>query len=392
MQGWRSRLRFRRVENQALHSYCGDQNVEYPFKVMTLRLEQDFVNNLYFEKDDLLLIAMESGIVVLFSISRNKPISILQADEWVSSVLLTGSLLWTAGKKRQIQAQHFLTGNSMAKLQAETGVDGYPESGILFQRTHIADYFLANTGYMTFILIHSRTRKILRIVNLQNHQTGAHIHTGILKEFFVSHQGPTIYYISTATAYYSLHSFNYLRMKEQQVIALLPQINTERFRVDGYHLLVSKDERLIVVLFQMTNRSTQHFFTYATILTRSTQPRDNTFNIRRVVRCPHITDRITCKQFCDNEFRANDKLVFAVGLQQGFTQTYAIDPKTLDIQVVELLSKSDQMITSHLVVKNVSFSSSLNGEITALDIRDCILMRLGSWESEKGFILVSTEM
>ena len=133
----RSKLYFERSSSgRPLRSVLENHHEAWPYCSMSLGLVDDFVNNILLEKKDLLVIVMESGILVLFCLSKNQPLSILQADCWASSVLLDGATVWSVGRQRQILKQHAVTGRVRLRLQENSDPQGYYESGIVIARTH----------------------------------------------------------------------------------------------------------------------------------------------------------------------------------------------------------------------------------------------------------------
>lgn len=110
-------------------------NQAFEYMKMNLNLQQDFVNNMFLEKNDVLIIVLESGNLILFSLSRNRTISLVKTDTWVSSVYLSQPYIWSVGKNREVVMHHSIQKKKMFRLQENKNMEGYYESGVVFQQT-----------------------------------------------------------------------------------------------------------------------------------------------------------------------------------------------------------------------------------------------------------------
>lgn len=359
---------------RSLRSVLDYHHEAWPYCSMSLRLADDFVNNILLEKNDLLLIVMESGVLVLFCLSKNEPLAILQADCWASSVLLDGANVWSVGRARQILKQHALTGQVRLKLQQNSDPQGYYEGGIVIGRTHAKSYLLFNAGFYSLKLLNRVTNKVVRKLDLRSHlsEVGA---SDAIKEFHAGRKAPLFLFMThSAAGSYELHVFDYKSLQMKQQICVFPVVCPERFKVDGYHLLVSSDESTVLAIFQIKHRASLRFSSHVTILSRSEDSSE--FRIRQTKPFAE-TDLIICKRFIDEEIQVRGRLVFVLGTEGGLTQTYALHRESLLIEVVDLISKSNRMITQHLCVRNISICCSQSGDIIAMDITQLLETRFG---------------
>ena len=363
------------TSGRTLRSVLEKHHENWPYCSMRLGLVDDYVNNILLEKHDLLVIVLESGVLVLFCLSKNQPLSILQTDCWASSVLLDGANVWSVGRERQILKQHALTGRVRLKLQENRDPQGYYESGIVIGRTHAKSYLLFNAGFYSLKLVNRVTNKVVRKLDLRRHLGEAGASTAI-KEFYSGKKAPLFFFMThTAAGSYDLHVFDYKSLTKQQEICVFPVVCPEQFKVDGYHLLVSSDETIIMIIFQIKHRASSRFSSHVTILTRSASSQE--IRLRQTKPLDIATDLIICKRFIDEEIQVRGRLLFVLGTEGGLTETYALHRDSLLIEVVDLISKSRHMITQHMCVRNISICSSQSGEIIVMDITQLLETRFG---------------
>ena len=369
MQVLQSRLRLQGIKNQLKTAVEGDQN--YDYYTMKLQLKSDFVNNLMFFNDRYLIIVLESGVLIVFDVINNEALSVIRTDLWVSSVFVLGSEIWSVGKQRKLMVQHQITGKVRFSHQLNSDQEGYHEAGVVMRRTHKNKFMALNAGFFSLKIVAAHTKKVLRFIRLETFINTLESEEGMfpaLKEYYTSTISSVLYFVTNIKGSYYLNIFNYRNLKVLQEICVFPVIDISVHRVFGYHLLVSNDEFIILVLFQLSNRQTRSRVTYVTILTKN--PRTLDYNLRRTFKLSMVTDIIICKNFFDNEVRCKDTKPFALANLEGSTQSLLVNIHTLEITQIDNIQKAKEMLTAHIIAKNLSITSSQGGEIIIFDTVD----------------------
>ena len=99
---------------------------------------------------------------------------------------------------------------------------------------------------------------------------------------------------------------------------MLPSVCGIRYRVVGHHLCVSSDDRYVLCLFQLSERSSSRLITYVTILTKTDRD-GSVYRIRRTHPFSEIKTLICCKRFAENGIKVRNGRIFVIGDADGYT-------------------------------------------------------------------------
>ena len=339
-----------------------------PYYSMNLELHGDYINKIQLEKGEILIIMLESGTLILFSLPKNEPISIIQSDRWMSSVFVKDIEVWSIGKNRRLIVQDMIFGRKRFCLQLIRDIEGYYENGIDLQKMKREKYFTMNIGYGMIQIVDSKTRKILKRMDLleilglpyENNRPKP-----ALKEFRTSKLSSEFIFLINVKNSFLLIVVDLRLVKEVSRTYVFPLIDESVYRLIGYHLLVSHDELVVVTIFQLTRKERSDLITYITVLDRSSIAEH--FKLVMTRKLEEIKELVICKEFTDEHLKLKDKKLFVVGSEIGVSQSYVYDTLVKRLRPVERIFKSDYMLTSQIMNKHISYCSTLNGNIIAID-------------------------
>jgi hypothetical protein len=396
-----SRLQFVKVQDKSLNSLLasvGSNQTKYNYSVMKLALGQmDFVNNIVLKGRDLLAIILESGTIVLYSIIKNEPIAVLKTDRWSSSVYILGREVWSIGQRYQLICQNYPNHVTRFKSQEIDDHNGYFKSGSVLRPTKSNSHFVYNAGYYIIKVLNARTKKLIKKFNLKEFcpdlQDSPKV-PGAIKEWYGSKLHHQIFFLAPSKdgCLFYFVVYDYKRMKELQRIEAFPRVDLSKYQVN-YHLLMSSDELVVMCFFELIDVRRREISTNFSVMQRSDH--QNQFMLRGWKPFREFTDQITCKTFVDEHIHCKKNKVFSISTYMGFTYTFVLVLSNLDLQPLEVLRKSNQTLTSSLIVKNLSFCSSITGEVVVFDTSSLCENRLGDdfipWKEEEKLYLKASD-
>lgn len=396
-----SRLQFVKVQDKSLNSLLSETGLrqrKYNYSVMKLSLGQrDFVNNIFLKGRNTLAIILESGTIVLYDICKNESIAVMLTDCWVSSVFMQGRDVWSIGKSRKLQCQNFRQPSIRFQTQEISDHNGYFENGAVLQPAKSKSHFIYNAGYYLIKVINARTRKLIRKFNLkdfcQDLQDSPRV-PGAIKEWHGcrTHQQILLLAPSTDGSCFHFIVYDYQKMKESQRLVAFPRIDLNIYQVN-YHLMVSSDELVAICFFELIDLRKKDIKTNFTLIQRP--DKNSPFKLRVYKPFKQFTDQITCKKFIDEHIICKRNKVFSLSTYKGLTYTFVFNFATLEPEPLEVLRKSEETLTSSLIVKNLSFCSSMSGEVVVFDTSALCQNRLGDdfipWKEEEKLILTASD-
>lgn len=394
-----SRLRFVKVQDKSLNSLLPDSGLgprKYNYSVMKLSLGmRDFVNNIVLKGRDTLAIILESGTIVLYNITKNEPIAVLVTDQWVSSVFMQGQDIWSIGKNRKLICQNYRRPFIRFETQEIRDHDGYFENGSLLLPTCSKNHFIYNAGYFMMKILDARTKKLIRKIDLQNFcKDLKKPPAGAIKEWHGCKFQHQILFLAPSpdgSNFYFI-VYDYQKMREAQRLQAFPRINTSVYQVN-YHLMVSSDELVAICFFELIDFVKRKLTTNFTLLQRT--DRASPFKIRVCKPFMQFTDQITCKKFIDEHVRCKKNKVFSLSTIRGLTYTFVFDFNKMEPLPLEVLRKSNETLTSSLIVKNLSFCSSISGDVVVFETSSLCQNLLGDefipWKEEEKLHLQASD-
>ena len=150
---------------------------------------EDSINTLDADnKRDLIAVGTEFGRIFLINFKKNFVHMCIQGGEQVESAILCGEQIYSSsGEEKTIQGYSNRSTPCMFRLKCIKGREAYSSKGIHLSKIDKKHNILANTGYLTFKIFHSITKKVLRSFDIKHlfHQyrmppTNAHLQLVLL--------------------------------------------------------------------------------------------------------------------------------------------------------------------------------------------------------------------
>lgn len=138
----------------------------FNYRRLQLPWQGDCTNVINPYKNEGIVIGTERGNLIYFSLKHNKPVAVLESDEQLSGVALSGGYLWSVGRQRKITCQHPQTGIVYFTLSESKELGKYSDVGIILHKSYNRDFLIYNSGGLRFTIIHLRSRKVVKRIDI----------------------------------------------------------------------------------------------------------------------------------------------------------------------------------------------------------------------------------
>ncbi len=229
----------------------------YTYRYLKLPWDGDFANVMggSGSSETHLLIGTEQGKVILFNLPKNKIICCFQSDEWISGVATYGSNIWSVGANKIVRCNQINGHKVTFSMQESDDLSKYPECGILFEKTHQKNFFIYNSGGMTFNIICVRTKKLIRKFDIALHLKDNECFNSfnpadqMIRSFSVSQNDHTMFVIVNRNNPHLL-VFDYMNMKVIQWMQLHEPLNRQTHMAMSCILLKTNLDDILIFIYQ----------------------------------------------------------------------------------------------------------------------------------------------
>lgn len=138
----------------------------FNYRSLQLPWHGDCTNVISTYKNEGIIIGTEQGNLIYFSLTLNKPKAILDSDEQLSGVALSGRYLWSVGRKRNVVCQNSRTGRIYLKISETKELGRYSDLGIILHMSYNKDFLIYNSGGLCFTIVHLKSKKIVKRIDI----------------------------------------------------------------------------------------------------------------------------------------------------------------------------------------------------------------------------------
>lgn len=131
---------------------------------------EDSINTLDADnRRDLIAVGTEQGRIFVINFKKNKVHMCVQGEEQVESAILCGEQIYSSsGEEKTIQGYSNRATPCRFRLRCVSKREAYSSKGIHLSKIDKKHNILANTGYLTFKIFHSITKKVLRSFDIKD--------------------------------------------------------------------------------------------------------------------------------------------------------------------------------------------------------------------------------
>ena len=135
---------------------------------------EDMINVIEADFKRHLLVGTEKGKIIVVHMRLKRVLSVIQSDPWLDSLFLSRNTVMASGCHRLIEGYSLGAQSCLFRLDCRQPHTAFGSKGVLFHKLNSQSFAIASTGYLRFMIFHTRSRKVLRVFQAPLRATDRH--------------------------------------------------------------------------------------------------------------------------------------------------------------------------------------------------------------------------